>query len=125
LTASIISRTFFAGKPGAAIRKKSTDPILRDRREIAHGIDRRRPVERRADAERGRRGHQQRVSVRRLLRDELGADERPAPGLFSIDDRLIEPCRESLGDGAGEKIGERAGRIRHDELDRSRGIRVL
>jgi hypothetical protein len=49
----------------------------------------------------------------------------PRPGFVLDHDRLIQPSRESLGDGAGEKIGERARRIRHDELDRSRGIRLL
>ncbi len=97
----------------------------RHRSEVLERIDRRRPVQRRADAERRARRHQQRVTVGRLLRHELRAHERTGAGLVLDHDRLLQRGAEPLADRAGEKIGQRARRIRDDELDRPRWIGCL
>ena len=66
-------------------------------------------VQRRVD--RVARGmHEQHVAVGRRPRPRPRAIEPPAPGRFSIDDRLAPELGELAADGAGDDVGHAAGR---------------
>jgi hypothetical protein len=64
----------------------------------------------------------QRVSVRRRLRDEVGADAAAGPGAIVDDDRLPELLRELVGDEPRDDVGRATRRERNDEPDRLRRI---
>jgi hypothetical protein len=88
----------------------------RDRHEALHRIERELPAERRVGAERGRR-EEQRVAVRRALRDELGADVAGRAGTVVGDDADLPALAEPSAQGPRQDIRAGPGRVRHDDLD--------
>ena len=82
LASAISSVTFFAWTFGLTMSTPCASADLRDRREIFDGVvgDLAHP---RVDAVRSDIAEQDRVAVRRCLRDGLGCDRAVAPGLLS------------------------------------------
>ena len=112
------SFTLFAGNEGAVTRKKFTDPTSDTGAKSFTGsicglayIAGLMP-----SVVRG--GHQQRVAVGRRLRHDVGADQRARAGAVLDHDGLLERRGQAIADGARQHVGERAGRIRHDEAQR-------
>jgi hypothetical protein len=66
--------------------------------------------------------HQQRVAVRRCLRDRLGTDDRVGSRPIVDDDLLPQVFAHFLTDEAAEKIGGPAGREGNDQRDLPHGI---
>ena len=61
--------------------------------------------------------HQQRVTVRRGLRDLSRADRAARAGDVFDDERLPETLTELLRKQARDQVGRTAGRIGHDDAD--------
>ena len=74
------------------------------------------------DHQRRRRRREQRVAVGLGLGDRLGADIAGRSGAVLDHDRLPPFARQPVGKDARHHVGGAAGRERHDDLDRTRGI---
>ena len=106
---------------GQHIRQRRND---RDRHEGAWVV-RDFPVEALVDHQHGRRGREQRVSVRLRLEDHLGADAAGRAGTVLDDKGLAEALRQLLGHDARDHVRRAAGGERHDHADRTIGVVVL
>ncbi len=96
-----------------------------DRREVLQRIVAGTAVERGADRHRGGAADEQRVAVG-LRRCGRAAGERAAGARAIVDDHLLaERGRQLLADQPPHDIDRAAGRERHDQPDRARGILVL
>src|SRR5205823_13907403 len=92
-----------------------------DRREILDWIVRELRIERGIDPVRRRRTEEQRVAIRRRLRNELGADRSGRTGAVVDDNRLSETVGELLTDRTRDQIERTArgeGRYQADGLCR-------
>ncbi len=94
----------------------------RDRGEILQRVERHLGVEVRIDRDQAVLAEEQRVAVGRRLRDHVAGDVAVGAGMVLDHDRLVEKLGEFLSDHARDDVGGAAGRDRHDELDRARGI---
>ena len=84
-----------------------------------HGRGRR--EHRRRDRQCRARGHQQLIAVGQRLRDHARAEQGAGAGPVLDDDRLAEAGTKVLGDEPAERVGQRARRIRHRDLDEAIG----
>ena len=98
------------------------DADLRDRREILHRIVRHLGVEAGIDRVGRDRRDQQRVAVRRGLRDLVGADIAARADLVLDEELLAEQFRELGGEDAPDDVGRPAGRERHHDANGPVGI---
>jgi hypothetical protein len=71
--------------------------------------------------QRRRTRKKERVAVGRRAGRELRADHIAAARAILEHDRLADPRRKRIGDGAADQIGTAAGGLRADELDRAVG----
>ena len=93
-----------------------------DRGKVLERVEAHSLVDMRADGQRAARSHVERVSVRRGLGGEGGADDAAGPNLVLDDDRLPERCGQVLADQAREDVRTLAWREWNDEPDRLVGI---
>ena len=70
------------------------------------------------DGQRRIGAEQDRVAVRRALRDRAGADRAAGAAAVVDHDRLLERVAQLVGDGAGDDAGAAARRERNDQRDR-------
>ena len=93
-----------------------------DRREILARVVADIGVERRIDRERAGAAEAERVAVGRGFRDLARRDRAARPALVLDHDLLAERLAHLLGDDARHHVVAAAGRIRHHQRDRARGI---
>jgi len=97
---------------------------VHDRREVALGLIRQVLEQGDVDGQRAARGHRQGVSVRRRLRNKVGANVAAGTCLGFDDNRLAEACLQRRRKQSGKDVGGAAGWIRRDHPDRF-GWKVL
>jgi hypothetical protein len=68
--------------------------------------------------------HRERVAVGRRARRQLERDRAACAGAIVDDDALAEPIRQLGRDDAGDHIETAARRVRHEQPDRLRRIRL-
>ncbi|MNV66096.1 hypothetical protein D3C71_1588320 [compost metagenome] len=96
-----------------------------DRHEVLRRLIGHPRVDLRGDDLHRERGDHQRVAIRCRPRHHFRGDDSAGTGLVHHHELLLQDLRETQGEQSGEHVIRDADRIRDDDLDRSRGIRVL
>jgi hypothetical protein len=91
---------------------------MNDRRKILRGVVGQ-LLQMHQDRLRGVQAHQQRVAVRRRLRDRIGADHARAAGAILHHHGRAGCLGDLRRDGARQDVGHAARRERHDDPDRA------
>ena len=97
---------------------------VRDRREVLDRVVRQLAIDVGQDRVRAGRVEQQRVAVRRRLRDELRADAAAGAGAVLDDERLAELRAHAVGENPRDAVDAAAGRERNDDAHRLDRIRL-
>ena len=94
----------------------------RDRREILDRVIRQRLEERQSGRQHAAVGEEERVAVRRRLRDRRRGDPAARAAAVVDDDGLLPEIGETFLEDAAEDVGPAAGRRRNEHPDRLRGV---
>ena len=119
--ALITSCSDFSGESGLGHDQQVEERHRRGRGEVLEDVVGQRLEQRHGDGV-VVAGHQHGVAVGRGGRDRLGGDDAAGAGPVLDHHLLLEPDRQLVGHDAHADVGDAAGAIGHDELDRAAGI---